>query len=79
MFLAQHDSSDLNKRRVTETVLPIHCKLARDLVTVSDVAARTGLSITAVSLFNVREHAKIDTKGSGVQKPHVSQPSKSVT
>ena len=57
MFLAQHDSSDLNKRSVTEAVLPIHCKLARDLVTVGDVAARTGLSITAVSLFNVREDA----------------------
>jgi hypothetical protein len=39
VFLAQRDSSDLNKRRVTEAILPIHCKLARDLITVGDVAA----------------------------------------
>ena len=62
MFLAQHDTSDLNKRRVTEAVLPIHCKLARDLVTVGDVADRTGLSITAISLYTqVQTHRHTDT------------------
>jgi hypothetical protein len=38
-------------------------EVARDHITVGDVAARTRLSITAVSRYNVRKHAKIDTKG----------------